>query len=110
MFFKVVLVAIVVTAVLGKPWTIERHPDGSYDWKYQNQNDGSGQLQQAYPVSDGSIAIKGKAKWYDPEGKFHLIEYQADENGAIFNSDDIPHANWNVTRALIWNAEHPEEE
>lgn len=110
MFFKVVLVAIVVTAVLGKPWTIERHPDGSYEWIYQNENDGSGQLQEASPLSDGSIAIKGKARWYDPEGKFHEIQYEADENGNKVNSKDIPAANWNVTRALVWNAAHPEEE
>lgn len=109
MLFKVVLVAVVVNAVLGKPWSIEKRPDGSYNWGYQNP-DGALQGQESEIKPDGNTVIRGVAKWYDPEGKFHEVVYQADENGSNVNSNDIPRANWDVSRALRWNAAHPEEE
>lgn len=109
MLFKIVLVVVAATVVLGKPWEITRKPDGSYIWNYKNP-DGAEQQESSNIQSDGNPFVTGFVRWYDPEGNLHQIKYKAGVNGSSFNSNDLPHNSWDFRRALRWNEAHPEEE
>ncbi|XP_050299968.1 larval cuticle protein III/IV-like [Anthonomus grandis grandis] len=90
----------------------DSNPDGSFQWSYET-SDGSSQQQEGREGPEGGQAIQGVAQWSDPAGHLHRIQYVADENGFLPNSDDLPIAPEipaGILRGLEWNSAHPEED
>lgn len=113
MFHPALVFATVVAAVLCEPPVLDSSPDGSFQWSYQSE-DGSSQQQSGQQiVPTGGQAIQGEARWYDPEGGAHVLQYVADERGYLPTSADLPvgpEIPPAILRSVQWNLAHPEEE
>ena len=92
------------------------NPDGSFYNQFETANgivyQESGTLKNP-GTKEEVVSVKGVASWPDQNGTPIRIDWQADENGAVFQGAHIPTPPpipALIQRALDWLKEHPYEE
>ncbi|XP_043272390.1 endocuticle structural glycoprotein SgAbd-2-like isoform X2 [Venturia canescens] len=93
-------------------------PDGSFSNRWESANGISfqeeGVLKNA-GTKDEAESVQGSASWTAPDGTKLSLDWNADENGAVFQGahlptpPPVPEIPAAIQRALDWIAAHPQK-